>query len=468
MWFAVAGATALAFVLGLVRLSGLPLFIDEGASWSVASQDSLGDFWSLLLDQEVVPPPFYIGLRVLVEGIGADGRAAMRLPVLLLTLPAVPLTAVLARQLGSGRIGVATAAWLMALSPLVLMFGQQVRAYGPALTLTVLAAVLFYWAQDRGWSRRAATIAAAAFVAAPWVHYVAFLPLGVFLLLNAGRLVRPARWWFLAPTAVGWAGAVAFGAVQYGRVGAGMDASTRLGGVDLQRVLATGWDGRFVFESWLAWAALPALFVAVAGIVLGDRRLKVVAAAGLAGPAAIVVISALGPDIVSTRYLVCAVPFLIAAVAAVADRFRAAVPVAALLLIVGAVGTKRTLDPATGSYPNAEAVLKGVVPDLRPGDVVASDDITMANWLPTYIAERNGVANVRTAWGSEQTGRAACARRPIRQIVPGNIDRESAVTAWQQIGYRASVKNLPSPGWLLVSADPVGERPPVCDTLVGP
>lgn len=466
-FLAVAAATVVATVLGLVRLSSLPLFIDEGASWSVASQESLGDFWSLLLDQEVAPPPFYLGLRVLVEGIGADGHAAMRLPVLLLTVPAVPLSAVLARQLGSGRVGTISAAWLLALSPLLLSVAQQVRAYGPAVMLTVLAAVLLLHAQDRGFSRRTAAAAAAAFVAAPWVHYVAFLPLAVLLLASAPRLVRPVRWSFLVPVGVGWAAAAVFGAVQFDRVGAGLDGTTRLGGTDLQRVLATAWDGRYAADETLFRVALVGLVVVAAVAVLGGGRRRAIALAGLAGPAVVVAISAAGPDIVSTRYLVCAIPFVAVAVAVAADRFRPAIAVVVLLLGVGGLGVYRSLDPETGSYPNAEAVLQGVIPDLRPGFVVASEDITLANWLPTYVAERSGIPDVGTAWGTEQTGRAACARKRIRQIVPGDADRAAAVAIWEPIGYSATIKNLPTPGWLLVSAEPTGPRPPICDRLAG-
>lgn len=467
-WVGVGLATLAALVLWFIRLRSLPLFIDEGASWWVASQETLGSFWHVLLNQEVAPPPFYFGLRVLVHWIGIDGHIAMRLPVVVLTLPTVPLVAVLARQLGARRAGTITAAWLAALSPLLLEYAQEVRAYGPAMTLAVLGAVLLFRAEDRGWRRGDAIAAGVAIGLAPWIHYAAALPLVALLVLRARSVLLPPRPALLVPVVVGWVTSGVIAALQLHRVGPGLDAFTDLGGVDLQRVLATSWDGRYSGGSAIYWVALLGLVLAAAVAITVRGRGRAVAIAGLAGPVAIIVISALGPDIVNTRYLTAAAPFILAAVAVAADRFRPAYAAVALLLVFGATGVARSLDLSTGSYPNGEAVLEGVVPYMRPGDVVASQDIGVANWLPSYVAERHGISDVTTAWGTEKTGIAACRRRPILQLVPGALDGPTAAATWRPLGYAATVRLLPVPGWTLVIARPDGPAPAICDTVDQP
>ncbi|MCK9250174.1 MAG: hypothetical protein M0P31_14510 [Solirubrobacteraceae bacterium] len=450
--------------LWLWGLRGQPLFLDEAASWWVASQDEWSEFWRLAMHQEVAPPPFYLGLRLIVEGLGADGHAAMRLPVVALTLPAVPLAAILARQCGGRPLTVVLAAWLTALSPLLLTYAQQARGFGIAVTAGLLATVLLLRAQDQDWPPRATLLAGIAMGLAPWTHYVVLVPLAVIVVGTARSWLRPVRWRFVIPALAGWVTALIVAAVQYDHVGAGMDGITRLGGEDLRRVLATGWDGRYLFLPVIGWIALAGLLLALVIVARGTGRARTIALAGLAGPTVIVLISALGPDIVTTRYLVPAVPFLLVAVALATQTWRPLVGVAVALAIVGGWGVLRAQDSSTGGNFDTETIIQGVVPDLRPGTVVSAEEIYIAAWFPPYVAERNGINGVRFAWGGGATAAAACDRRRIIQILPATADLQAATGFWRDVfAYRTTIRPHISPDRAALIAEPAGPRPQACD-----
>lgn len=487
----VLGATVVAAVLWLQRLGANPLFVDEAASWSVAAQDSWSGWWHVLLHQEVAPPPFYLGLRAVVDTAGASGHVAMRLPVVVLTLPSVPLAAVLARRCGGGVPAVAGAAWLVALSPLMLMYAQQLRSYGPAASAVLLAVVLLVGASggsgttglgdgtnqaeaDQGgttvaggaWPRRPLILAGLAIGLAPWVHYVAWLPLVPVLAYAAWLAPWPARRTLAVTVLPLWIGAAVVAKVQYGHVGAGMDSVTDLGGDDLRRVLAGAWDGRFGGGTALLVLGTAGLLVAVAAIVAGRGWARVVAIAGVVGPLTIVVLSALGPDIVTTRYLVPCAPLLLVGVALLLGRLPrvAAVPIAVLLLAVGAGGIVRSLSPTTGDYPDFERIAGYTVPSLRPGSVIASESFFLGTWIPEYVAARAGVPGVDSAWGQGQLAPEVCARRRVLQLVePPNLDTAKAF--WSAAGYAATVAPTPTAAELLITATPRGPAPAACAAL---
>lgn len=510
----VVAATLVALGLWLARLDANPLFVDEAASWSVAAQGSLGDFWHVLLHQEVGPPPFYAGLRVVVDGAGASGHAAMRLPVVLLTLPCVPLAAAVARRCGGSTRAAAGAAWLVALSPLMLEFAQQVRAYGPAATAVLAAVLLVLRAADGagsrapsagdapaagdspvagvgpaaggvpvaidvpaavdgraaharaaadGWPRAGTAVAGVAVGLAPWVHYVGWLPLLPVLAWALAVLPRPARVRLLVPVVPLWVGAAVAALMQYGNVGAGMDGVTELGGEDLRRVLAGAWDGRYAGGAAIGvLGAVGTLAGLVAAVALRGRA-RLIAVAGLTGPAAILVVSALGPDVVTTRYLVPTAPLLLVAVALGAARLpaRVGVPAMVVLAAVGIAGVVRTLDPATGDRPDFETIAGYAVPSLRPGTVIASEDFFVTTWIAEYVGARSGVPDVGTAWGQGQLLAALCARRRVLELAAPDA-APAAQELLRAAGYAATVARTPSPEYLLVTAEPRDPAPAAC------
>ncbi|MEV4421327.1 hypothetical protein AB0L40_15280 [Patulibacter sp. NPDC049589] len=452
VWWVLA-ATLCALAMWVQQL-GAPLFLDEGASWYVASQPTLSGFWDVLKEQEVAPPPFYLALRAVVDGLGKNGHASMRLPVVLTTLPLIPLTAVLARQIGASRFGIVAAAWLTALSPALLQYGQQVRAYGPSATAAALAAVLLFHAADRGWTPKRSVVAAIMLGLVPWMHYVAAFPAAIVAV--AVLLRAPRRRAFLVVGIAGalWVAAAIFARTQYDSAGAGVDAFTELGGLDLRRVLATSWQGRFDGDEWLRTVGIAALILAAGALALRGARRRAVLLAGLGGPGLIVVVSAVGPDIVTPRYLVPAIPFLLVGLAATLKKNAASVIVLGVLLLAGAFGVRRSLDPSTGQYTDNESLIAAIGPDLVPTAVVASDNIAQATWLTSYVGARRGVAGVQGAWGSGGLKQVACGRRIIRQIVTPNMNRYVLSEWWKAADYRIRYRPLTA-GNTLGIADPV-------------
>lgn len=441
-----------------VRRLDAPLFVDEGASWFLAYQPTWDGFWSLLKMQEVAPPPFYVGLRLIVHDLGQDGRTAMRLPVVLATLPVVPLSAVLARQIGAGRVGAVSAAWMAALSPLMLQYAQQVRAYGPAATATMIAAVLLARAHRRGWRGRDTLAAGVALGLGPWIHYIALAPLGVLLLVVLLGAPNSARLRLVAAAAPLWAGAVWFARGQYDRVGGGVDAFVDLRWVDLRHVFATAWDGRYRGAEVLLLIGTAALVVAVLVLVRSRGMHRAVLLAGLAGPAAIVVLSAIGPDITMSRYLVPAAPLVIVGLAAAVDTGWIARAGIVVLLIAGAVGVGRSLDRDSGFYPDAEAVVISTLPTFaNGGGTLVSDDLNTSVWLAIYVAERSAVPNFATVRGAADLVGAMCAERPVRQLVPRNGPIAAQRGWYDGYGYRTRTAPTADPALVLIVADPEGD-----------
>lgn len=457
VWWWTLAATVVALGLWVQQLNA-PLFVDEGASWFLAYQSTWDGFWSLLKMQEVAPPPFYIGLRWVVHDLGQDGRTAMRLPVVLATLPVVPLCAVLARQIGASRVGAVSAAWLAALSPLLLQYAQQVRAYGPAVTMAMVGAVLLARAHRRGWRAWDTIVAGVALGLGPWVHYIALAPLGVLLLVVLVGAPSAARLRLLVGAVPLWVGAVWFARGQYDRVGGGVDAYVDLEWVDLRHVFATAWDGRYRGTEILLLIGTAALAVAVLVLVRSRGMHRAVLLAGLAGPAAIVLLSAIGPDITMSRYLVPAAPFVIVGLAAAVDRSWIARSGIVVLLIAGVVGVGRSLNRESGFYPDAEAVVISTLPEFENGGgTLVSDDLNTSIWLAIYVAERSAIPNFATVRGPAALVRAMCAKRPVRQLVARGAPIVAQRGWYDTYGYRTRTTPTADPDLVLIVADPVAD-----------
>lgn len=452
-WWTVA-ATLAALVLWTRQLAA-PLFLDEGASWFLAYQPTWDGFWDLLRRQEVAPPPFYVGLRLVVHDLGQDGHSAMRLPVVLATLPCVPLAALLARQVRPDPRGAAWAAWLVALSPLLLEYAQQVRAYGPAMTATLLAAVLLARADGRGWGTRDTAVAALALGAGVWVHYVAAAPLAVLAAIALRRAPASRRRIVAVVVGLLWLAAAAFARGQYDSVGAGVDEFVDLRWDDVRHVLATAWEGRFRGATWLLLPGVVALAGAVV-VALRTRGLhRAVLLAGLAGPAAVVVLSAVGPDITLSRYAAPAAPLVVVGLAAAWAPSRAGRVALAVLAVCAAAGSVRSLDPDHGLYPDAEATVLSVLPTFGDaGGVIASSDLTTGLWLATYVTENSGTQGVRTALGGEALAAAVCEGRPIRQLVPAGAAIALQRAWYRSLGYVARTAPTAAADTVVVVADP--------------
>ncbi len=183
--------------LRLIRLDFQPLWWDEGYSVWFAGHP-LGEM-ARLTAADIHPPLYYALLHGWTQALGLS-PAPLRLFSVVVSLPAIPLAYVLGRDLHSRRAGL-VAAGLVALNPLAIFYGQEIRMYGLATTFSFLALWTGWrWAQPSA-SRRFGVAYALALAGGFYtLYYFALLPLAQFLwVLVAAR----SRWrpWLVAAIA---------------------------------------------------------------------------------------------------------------------------------------------------------------------------------------------------------------------------------------------------------------------------
>lgn len=138
--------------------------------------------------------PLTAGLRVWLDAGGLLTEIGMRIPGLVCGVLLVPLTAVAARRALDGATA-ARLAWLVALSPVLVLYSRIVRSYAPMVLFATAAAIAaFVWIETR--SRRAAVGYVACAALATWFHlgagpFVA-APLAFACALRVVRAERPA------------------------------------------------------------------------------------------------------------------------------------------------------------------------------------------------------------------------------------------------------------------------------------
>jgi mannosyltransferase len=147
---------------GLVRHS---LWLDEAYAVAVARQD-LSAIAPSLADES--GPPLYYWILHLWIALFGDGERAVRLLSVVFGVLLVPATALLARRIAGRRAG-ASAAFLIASTPIVVQFSQEARMYTLLPLLAVLAAERLLAYMQEG--RRGALVAHALLLAAiGYVH----------------------------------------------------------------------------------------------------------------------------------------------------------------------------------------------------------------------------------------------------------------------------------------------------------
>jgi 4-amino-4-deoxy-L-arabinose transferase-like glycosyltransferase len=177
------GATLLAALLTLVNLGDKSLWFDE--AWGIGIIDRpLGDGLWRLAHWEVNMAPFNLA-RAGWWRLG-QGEAFLRLLPALCAIAAVPALFALGRRLFDAQVA-AVAALLLALHPLLVQWGQQLRAYSLVVLVVILASTLLL----RSLERPAATAPAVAYAAmaalATYAHFFGALVVvahGLWLLLG--------------------------------------------------------------------------------------------------------------------------------------------------------------------------------------------------------------------------------------------------------------------------------------------
>jgi uncharacterized membrane protein len=183
-------ATAVALALRIFLLGHQSLWVDEYLTWHTAYV-GVPMPWADVLRNDHGPL-----LQVILHwwtSLVGDSEFSLRLPSALATTALVPVMAALAARVLGVRMA-APAAWMAALSPYLVWYGQEARNYGLAMLFATLAA-LAAW----DWHERGKTRDGALFVLWAWLGLLSNLNVALvlpFLLLWVAlpHQGRPGNW----------------------------------------------------------------------------------------------------------------------------------------------------------------------------------------------------------------------------------------------------------------------------------
>jgi hypothetical protein len=389
MIFVVAG------LLFALQLGSSSLFIDEVYSWR-ASRGSIADLADALHFTEVTPPLYYLLLHAWMQVTGGDSEALLRLPSVLAGVGLVAAVFWLA-QLVAGRTAGLIAGGLATISPIVLLYSQQVRAYVwvmLAVTIAVAAAVHAV----RGQSRRWLLAAAVASACAVFLHYTALLvlaPLAVWLWRQPALDMRR-RMLFVGVVGLALA-VVAPLAITQLRQGhhSATELYASLTTFNALRLAGTPFDGRAT-DALTLWREIGAVVVidALALLAFSERFRAMIAhrlivACGLVPIAVVCAVTALGTEMALTRYTAVAAPFILVAIGIVAAHTQRALATA---LVAGAVLASGAALVAAqrghGQNPDTRAALATIAAGWTHGDVTASVGLLGFDGALSYYAEK--------------------------------------------------------------------------------
>ncbi|MDQ6607147.1 MAG: glycosyltransferase family 39 protein [Actinomycetota bacterium] len=186
-----AGPCALAAALTLFQLSTRSLWLDEGASVSIATQHGSA-LWSAIGHDGGNMLAYYLLLHVLI-GLFGDAAAVIRLPSVIATLATVAIVGLLGRRLFDNRVAFA-AGLLSAVSLPLVFWGQDARGYAP-LIMVVAGSFLAFMAivetpEDRSPSRLALVAYGASIVLAAYLGFAGALVVPAQLLMLLWRRRR--------------------------------------------------------------------------------------------------------------------------------------------------------------------------------------------------------------------------------------------------------------------------------------
>jgi mannosyltransferase len=373
---AVAAVSALALA---VRIPGLSqsLFGDELFTYDTAAVSSLSDLIHAVRTTEVSPPLFFV-VAWLARKI-SDAQVWLRLPSLICGVATIPLVFFVGRRLVSAPAAL-VGAGLAALSPFLVWYSDEARAYALLAFLVLASTWALLVALDRGgfwrWAVVAVLVAAAllthytgAYVIfaqalwALWVRRDRRRPLVVAYVAGAAVV---AAW---LPFAPGDNGAIAF--------------LVKL----TPNTVVREWLRAAAGQPYVKVDALPgtvglvALGLAAVGAVAGavvlersgrfDRRLVLVAALAFVTPVGLIVYSLFEPNIYVGRNLIASLPYLyllVGALLVALPRGLAAAGVGLAVLGLG-IGLVKSFEPAY-SRPDWKGVAAYLEPRVRNGDHV--------------------------------------------------------------------------------------------------
>jgi mannosyltransferase len=366
---------------------------------------------------EVAPPTYYLLLHFWIRALGTDSVWTMRLLSVFAGIALVAAVWWLALLL-AGPGAAFVAALLTALSPLVVQYAQEVRAYiFVMLAATVAVAAAIQATSAPSHRSRWLALSAAASVATIWLHYTGLLVIVAVAIFvwKSSAFDSTARRGYLACCLVALAIVAPLMVFQL-RAGhqGGVAPFAKPTATNLLRVIGTPFDGRFPPLAAAYIAGTLAILVAVGLAAASPRtratpeRLLVLAAAVIPVVAVLVVnVAAKVLDehtyySLITRYTAVAAPFMLVVLAWTLFEIPriAAVALGALTALALIVGLNATYS-AQSLQPDLRGALARVESGYRAGDTVVFTGQASHAYDPDYYlaqlrTARPGAAIIRT------------------------------------------------------------------------
>ena len=444
--FAILALAALNLLPGLGSSS---LFVDEAFTWTVASTP-LADLYSQVKASEVAPPLYYGALHAWMKLGGSESEEFMRALSALAGIGLVAAVIWLGRCVG-GRPTAILAGLLAALSPLVLRYGQEARAFVfTMLAVTVSVAAATQAIDDRANRVRWLGLAGAASVTAVWLHYTSLLvvvPLAAWV-ISRPELSRRAKLGYAAALVAAQALVTPIMVSQFAADNPGAARFSRLTFTNAIDVLGTPLDGRYPHDALLSAVGAVATLGACAVLVRrrGAVRHGALIALLTAGPiAALFLVTLISEDVLLSRYSAVCAPFAIVAIAGAAALVHpragaAVVGVVAAFAALGSLSSHRI----DSNHPDIGSAFDHAGERWRTGDVLliaptAAFDLIAAP-LPKYYSERALPAGAEVIAGADSPRLQAAirARRRIWILREPPASRARLARALRPIRYRVA------------------------------
>jgi mannosyltransferase len=184
-WWPLIAITSLAAVLRLATLGSQSFWYDEAFTPVHVLRASLGMTLHNVVHTENTPPLWYL-LEWGISRVLGTGVVALRLLSALAGIATVPVAWTIGRELAGRRVAIVTAA-LVAVSPLLVWYSQEARAYGLFVLLASLALLCFLRALREPSARHLGAFALSASLALLTHYFAVFLliPMALWLIWRA-------------------------------------------------------------------------------------------------------------------------------------------------------------------------------------------------------------------------------------------------------------------------------------------
>jgi uncharacterized membrane protein len=183
------GITLIGFFLRFWNLGFNSLWLDEASTYQI-SVKSFAEIWQVTAAGEFNPPLFYWIEHVML--MFGNSEAILRFIPALLGALSVPLFYVLGKEFLDRNTGLIAAA-ACAVSPFLIYYSQEARAYSVMLFLMAAATIFFLRAQKSqdylNWALFG-VFSALAF----WVHFYAFVMISALVLFSLLQLHASSSW----------------------------------------------------------------------------------------------------------------------------------------------------------------------------------------------------------------------------------------------------------------------------------